>query len=970
MPPKKKTLQQELKSKGKLKLLAVQKEREKLKLQKKQVAEEKKNKIPKKYAPAIPSNISTKGNEEKARREFLEKAGKLDKEKLKGFFTAFIAKNPTESRRNFVSKLGKLHSTLIYKFIDDFLSTPLGVKSLEYLNGFLRSDEVMRFYEDIDLKKKLETQKVPKKMTEEEMIFAGEVSDIEESEEEDLFGDSQLLQELEGIEEEDEMIFNKDLENAGGYNKYKKTDKRAKMVDLSEMENLQDVSRMKTIDIPVAADGDMRKYMKSADNKCLAFYRASGWLDKPFEKIWISPSSDSIEPEKYYISTEVKEINGKNFYRASLDFIISQCTFFGKRSDRYYDSNGYLVVNNKTEKTLKFQVYFELPGGELIKGTQELLDRENELYKESKGGVQKVITTAVNRTLNSLSRSDLQIVRNIMEEQVKSYIPAFNEPKKLADIFVEKNGKNSLSFLFREFAAFLSMFSGELREISQVFNERVKVNYYSPTELSVITVENVLPEVFLDGKVKPEDKNIIRRYLQIQVENIYMEMVYSYYYILHPEARRSYITGITSLDYSADKNALKNICMNDISGIDPFAIYFFKKDSGEYYCFNLNDLDNQLSKFTEPIPEDIKREMYEKRDIIKKSYENIPKHISIETEKVQTEEELKISSMTDLLLSTVMNDILDCEEEIGKKGERYSNLLKRGKKLPRGVNLQERIDKICEYCKKAITTDSPLSSVIKRKEGSVIVKFCDTHCFESMEKWPRNRGKKDKILTPPVILPTKDTKPIGGGWPKQSREFLEDIISRPERTKKGTPQKISREYLSDFYRENLDSSIDKDKFIDYILHIHAESRPGFIKKLLDKSKKDRIGYLNDLLDDSDLDDLEEEIYSGDSNSGSESSGSEGEFIKKQHDLYDFSTDGKSLRLIYQAFLQKIGELPMEKRRNMYKKYSRINTKGKDLTSEIAKKQIFSGFEKYLKSLNREKQQEFIDNLFYDKFVLE
>lgn len=959
MPPKKKTLQQELKSKGKLKLLAVQKEREKLKLQKKQLAEEKKAKIPKKYAPSIPKNISTIGNEEKARREFLEKAGKLSKEKLKGFFTAFIAKNPTESRRNFVSKLGKLHSTLIYKFIEDFLSTPLDVKSLDYLNGFLRSDEVMRFYEDIDLKKKLGNidPKKSKKMTEEEMIFAEGDSEggDEDSEEEDLFGDKELLQELEGIEEEDEMIFNKDLENRGGYDKYAKTDKRAKMVDLSEMENLHDTEKMKIIDIPVADDQAMRKYMKTVDSKCLSFYRASGWLEKPFEKIWISPKNMDTEAEKYYIPTELREIAEKKFYRANNEFINSQCNF--NRNRRRYNRD-YLDIG------LEFLVYFELPNGELIQGTQELLNKENELYSETKGGVQKVITTAVNRTLNSLSRSDLQIVMNIMEEQVKSYIPTFNEPKKLVDIFIEKNGKNSLSFLFREFAAFLSMFSGELREISQVFNERVKVNYYSPTELSVITIEHVLPEVFLDAKVKSEDKNIIRRYIQIQVENIYMEMVYSYYYILHPEARRSYITGINSLDYSADKNALKNICMNDLTGVDPFAIYFYKKESGEYYCFNLNDLDTQLSKFTEPIPDDIKREMYEKRDIIKKSYENIPTHISIPSEKVQTEEEIKISGMADLLISTVMNDILDCEEELGKKGERYSDLLRRGKKLPRGVDIQGRIDKICEYCRKEITADNPLSSVMKRKEGSVIVKFCDTHCFENMEKWPRNRGKKDKIL-PTEISTSKNIqdKPIGGGWPKQSKEFLEDIISRPE--KKGDNGKITREYLTEFSKENLDSSIDREKFIEYTLHIHDESRSGFIKKLLEKSKKSRVEYLQDLLDDSDLDDLEDEIYSD--SEGTE--GSEGETVKKQYDLYDFPTDGKSLRLIYQAFLQKIGELPTEKRREAYKKYSRINTKGKDLTSEITKKQIFSGFEKYLKSLSKEKQEEFIDNLFYGKFVL-
>jgi hypothetical protein len=145
------------------------------------------------------------------------------------------------------------------------------------------------------------------------------------------------------------------------------------------------------------------------------------------------------------------------------------------------------------------------------------------------------------------------------------------------------------------------------------------------------------------------------------------------------------------------------------------------------------------------------------------------------------------------------------------------------------------------------------------------------------------------------------------------------------------------------------STAEKDVLESYIKHVHPESRIEFVLKVY---RKDR-NHLDQFLD-TEFEKFGEDVFEGHDPT---------EQRQKHKDLYGVKKedDPTKYTLIYQALLGRLRDMPKEKREDVMKNVFNFTSKTTDRMKR--RKEFYDAYKVYLKKLEEEETNTFIDDLF-------
>lgn len=176
------------------------------------------------------------------------------------------------------------------------------------------------------------------------------------------------------------------------------------------------------------------------------------------------------------------------------------------------------------------------------------------------------------------------------------------------------------------------------------------------------------------------------------------------------------------------------------------------------------------------------------------------------------------------------------------------------------------------------------------------------------------------------------------------------------------PSHLTKTTVGDFkpFFEGL-TDIQKGIFSQYLDHIDKESHKPFYEKLSKMNPKARLKYLQDFLDDSELKDVEEEIFK-DTKTDSKTSHHEDLYTARK------DSDPKGRLLLYQAMIKKL--VDKEARVYMYEKCFRLDlVKLRETRKDNEVKfreAVYDGFIKYLNRMTQPQFKKLVDQVFDKK----
>lgn len=757
MPPKEdilKNIQKKAKGKGKGKITKIiqEKEREKVKYKKAREKEYEKldEKVYNETQAKKAENLKSRINEEEERREFFEKLNnepKKDAQQLANALKIFSAQNPSESRTAFIKQIIKIKPTVFYWFINDLLKSPKGTNSRTFFEKFVKSERVKEYYEMID-------QKISQKHKEErdkfDEFFSGNDSDTES--EEEYVNPEELEEELE------------DLFISTEEHKPIKTGKKAKLLELPTKDTVASEEEIEYI--PFRKEEKKiktvpeKRYVEIRDKECINRYMSGVWLGQRITKIWIRP----INVENiFFDNNDNIDIDGVTYYAATSEFINAQCNLY--KRDRTFIKETLTFMNSNGEPQ-KVELAVQLENGDITQYTREIFNREMKYMNSQVENMPIEARKMLEKHVEFFSKYDLDLVKRQMTYQLINRLDFIESKKrdtlstKIVEMyFVDKHLK--LSTILSSFTSLVTLLSHQILVQANFFKEKVKEGYYTAKEIKTINLQEIFPDIFIKADTSDTaDIEKIERFIQLESPLVYNDIVYSILYSLHPGIRRTVIPRGESPELGTINK--KKICSNDTKGINPYAMYIYRENDGSYYCFDLENLeDDFLFIDKNDIDKKILEDMYRRRDRIVHQVKEIPEIVRPENEKPKPSEKYSenIDRLADELVELILNDIAEGEEELGQQGDTYEEirgLLVSDKDIE---EYDEKLGDICTYCQKHIISDNPIKSLVKRKDGSKIVKFCDTNCFDKMQKWPKYNTKNDKVSVEEEIPKEKDLFP-------------------------------------------------------------------------------------------------------------------------------------------------------------------------------------------------------------------
>jgi len=305
------------------------------------------------------------------------------------------------------------------------------------------------------------------------------------------------------------------------------------------------------------------------------------------------------------------------------------------------------------------------------------------------------------------------------------------------------------------------------------FQQNIEIEYYLPDILATLSPAEKLPEVF-------EDPEVSQRYLDqliSKINNRKYKIVTSiaehlYYPGRHPRGEAVHYRANTAARLADTRERLA-ACVNKgrVGNATPEEIIYYKDtDDNKIYCFTVDELWDRFVNDDIVNPEtdknfDLKfvsrfNELYNKRladeglltNYFQKKYGFDMGKLVDEKEKKDTVA-YKIPEIAPDFWTIIGKDISELEDQLTNEAPGEGDEIDEDREVERREKeVEEKVKEsieilpqdVCVYCKKHITDDDPLKTVIKHDEEARIIKFCSFKCFESKDDWRRSKRKKKK----------------------------------------------------------------------------------------------------------------------------------------------------------------------------------------------------------------------------------
>ncbi len=502
------------------------------------------------------------------------------------------------------------------------------------------------------------------------------------------------------------------------------------------------------------------KYLRDFDGNCARWYRETPWLPGRASAIWFFPLSWD-EGSEFYHEDEgavenTKIIDGRLFHRANQNFIRAQCNFY--RNKRKQEGVEFFFYDRDGEE-VSAEVAFEVRG-KFIAQNEEIFQKEKESYINLTEPLEKKIRNLLGRSIQLLSDGEKEDLKRVIRNYFGSLLRGAGVSESQGEewsqwaaayFYINESGE-CVKMLFEKYALFLAYFDPALLSYAKTFKERLVKGAYSADFLVSITPVEVIPEIYLDPRVDQSNREIFTRFMFVSAADIYMQLAYTFYCTVFPQERREVIPmkaplGVPPMDLPA--GGLQGLCANqkDLpANISPYNLYIYKEGE-KYYCFDLSQLPEEFTLLGEapgtdiPVPEKVFEEITRLAALLEAAEEVTPAPVEKPTEEL----------IAPGLLEFIIEEVASLEDEMGVKGRNLLSELEQYKEeggpeaKEKSQEISKKVEAICGYCQKFLGGPPVFSSIVQGKEGSKLLEFCNTECFEKMEKWPKLRKRKEAL---------------------------------------------------------------------------------------------------------------------------------------------------------------------------------------------------------------------------------
>ena len=678
-----------------------------------------------------------------------------------------------EAVREFFTELVKLPNLRVVSAIQKFSSDPkgswgrqrffdkmLGVLPEEYYKDFAQEyleqhtknlNDFWQYYIDFP-----EINQAIKDKTREEDEEFEERERIKQVQK-DLFGES--------VDEEDEEFTY--------YEKEEKTPRKIKIIG-DDGEVIEIPSPQKT----------KQKYHADVNTNCLHTYRTIPWIDARVEAVYINPEHGS-DITSYTIAGKEIEENGEIWYRAGNSFTKMMCNIYAR--NRVQDGEVLTVFTN-SGLPIRVRVGYKTNKGFIVQD-EKIFQKEKEYYKEQRLSheekIKRIFEQPMTEKYKKFGIESLSQVLHSVAPGINDYGIYTGDTNKYDTSYIVTaintiyNKSNTVRDFFTKLANTVVYLT--VNNMSDIFKERVKGEYYLPEILVDLTPEEKLPEYYDDPRVTKDIKEKVQKQIDSQIKVYLNNIGRILFRVDYPGERetREPMDLFKSVDLPPVEK-WKSACKNkdDVIDLPNYQIIYYK-EGDDIWCLNIENIAQQIVNVDKPV------NPYTGKPLTKLFLDKFSKLYDLDlktrgyggsggTPIPQPSRPPKPPTpiFCPELLDMIERNILECENELdndeltweGKcesleKGLDESSDEEEDDEDEEEEDEDEEDEEIiesfdtpssdspklsqnnnCHYCDKK--TNGEIKTIIDSSEGFKPVEFCCIKCFEDQDKWPRERSKK------------------------------------------------------------------------------------------------------------------------------------------------------------------------------------------------------------------------------------
>ena len=326
------------------------------------------------------------------------------------------------------------------------------------------------------------------------------------------------------------------------------------------------------------------------DEKCISNYRMAPWLNSKVQDIYIiNADGDDTDLSMYinHIKKPIKKL-GKLWYPVSKDFYFLVCGPKSMEFNVRTQKGDIMTSINKFNHSVSLKVGFDTIKGFIVQD-EKIYENEKKYQKD----VNKTTLEKSNELLNSpIQEKLITLAKRQLSNELRMIAPNIRNYGKDGDYDTEYINEviesiQDKSETTQQFLSLLGSLIVYMRESkAKVFKERIRKNYYLPSVLILLSIDEKYPE----ASGNPD--NIIN--IQKQINKYVRDTVKYYFYILNPTLK---IVGQTDMEVVNIKvEDVKSRCVNKdiVKNIPDHKLIYYTDPSGKIYCLIIEDILEQI----------------------------------------------------------------------------------------------------------------------------------------------------------------------------------------------------------------------------------------------------------------------------------------------------------------------------------------------------------------------------------------